>query len=224
MTDPQGLPSRVARIVEAAERAAEEVRSEAEHRARERIAEADRACDLRVQAAEAEAREILEEAARTRKGVEQEAQRMRAEAEQRALETVATADEEAERLRAEAQREATSTRDDALADATSLREETRDELRATLANARAAAREVLGEGTELSDNLRALGDSLRTNAERLLRDVRTAHGTLSAQLGPDSPPEGDVAARHGARGRPAPAGRDDVPTGEFDVPDFIPRR
>src|SRR5271168_4124556 len=52
-------PGRVASIVGAAERASLELREQAEARARERIAEADRAAENRVQAAEEESQEIL---------------------------------------------------------------------------------------------------------------------------------------------------------------------
>ena len=52
-------PQRVQGIVDAAERAARQLREQAEERATERIAEADRAGANRVQAAEAEAQEIL---------------------------------------------------------------------------------------------------------------------------------------------------------------------
>ncbi len=57
-------PGRVASIVGAAERAALELREQAEARARERIAEADRAADNRVRAAEEEAEEMLARGAR----------------------------------------------------------------------------------------------------------------------------------------------------------------
>ncbi len=58
-----GLASaRIAKIVEAAERAADEIRAQAELRARDRIAEGDRAADQLVLAAEAEARDALEQA------------------------------------------------------------------------------------------------------------------------------------------------------------------
>ncbi|MBJ7473035.1 MAG: hypothetical protein JHD16_17150, partial [Solirubrobacteraceae bacterium] len=43
--------ARVELVVDAAERAAEELRRQAERRARERISEADRAAELRVEAA-----------------------------------------------------------------------------------------------------------------------------------------------------------------------------
>ena len=49
------------------------------------------------------------------------------------------------------------------------------------------AREVLGEGTEMARNLRDLSASLRNNAERLLRDVRLAHGGMTARLDQASP-------------------------------------
>jgi vacuolar-type H+-ATPase subunit H len=58
----QATAHHVARIIEAAERAAEELRSEAEERARERIAEAERAAMLRVQAADDEADHVRSQA------------------------------------------------------------------------------------------------------------------------------------------------------------------
>src|SRR3978361_265359 len=51
--------ARVELVVDAAERAAEELRRQAERAAKERIREADRAAELRVEAAEREASEII---------------------------------------------------------------------------------------------------------------------------------------------------------------------
>jgi hypothetical protein len=73
------------------------------------------------------------------------------------------------------------------------------------------AREVLREGTELSRNLRELSVSLRNNAERLLRDVRLAHGGMTARL--------DQAVPGGA---PPPRTDPDEPGDDLDVPEFIP--
>ena len=67
---------------------------------------------------------------------------------------------------------------------------------------------MLGEGTELSRNLRELSVSLRNNAERLLRDVRLAHGGMTARLDQAGPGAG-------ARGP-------DEPGEDLDVPEFIP--
>ena len=71
------------------------------------------------------------------------------------------------------------------------------------------ARDVLGEGTEMSRNLRELSASLRNNAERLLRDVRLAHGGMTARLDQASPGgtrtrEADVTNRRGPAARACP--------------------
>lgn len=162
--------ARVADIVAAAERAADELYAQAEKRMRERIAEGDRAAQNRVEAAEAEALEIL-----------------------------ANAQEQADRVVREAQARADEIRDTARHDA-----------REIVGEASSSAREVLRDGTELSGHLRELSDSLRTNAELLLRDVRLAHSEMNARLDqvvPDAstPPRASVPA-------------------ELDVPEFHPGR
>ena len=88
--------------------------------------------------------------------------------------------------------------------------------RELIAEARAAAREVLREGEVLSGHLRELSDSLRVNAERLLRDVRDAHAELTARLDRADPNPSGSRSR-GSRPSPAPP---DEPV----VPEFIPRR
>ena len=134
--------ARVADIVAAAERAADELYAQAEKRMRERIAEGDRAAENRVQAAEAEALEIL-----------------------------AGAQEAADKVVREAQARADEIRDAA-----------RKDSREIVAEASSAAREVVRDGGELSGHLRELSDSLRSNAELLLRDVRLAHAEMTARL------------------------------------------
>jgi F0F1-type ATP synthase membrane subunit b/b' len=154
--------SRVGEIVEAAERAAEDLRAQAEARMRDRIAEGDRAAANRVEAAEAEALEML-----------------------------ANAQEEAEKIRDAA----------------------RVEARQIVADASAAAREVLRDGTELSGNVRELSDSLRINAELLLRDIRLAHAEMTARLD-----QADATAE-GERPRSSPRR---AQVDELDVPEFHP--
>ncbi|HEV3000374.1 MAG TPA: hypothetical protein VGW75_06510 [Solirubrobacteraceae bacterium] len=158
--------ARVADIVAAAERAADELYAQAERRMRERIAEGERAAENRVQAAESEALEIL-----------------------------ASAQENADRIVREAQARADELRDAARRDA-----------REIVGEASASAREVLRDGTELSGHLRELSDSLRANAELLLRDVRMAHAEMNARLDQVAPP-----------------GRPDA-LGDLDVPEFHPGR
>ncbi|HVE66962.1 MAG TPA: hypothetical protein VNB64_00110 [Solirubrobacteraceae bacterium] len=85
----------VAKLVAAAEEAAEKTRRDAERRADERIAEADRAAEFRVKAAEEEARELLAQAGA-------ESARIRREADEHAKLVQASAEEDARGLTREA--------------------------------------------------------------------------------------------------------------------------
>jgi hypothetical protein len=49
-------------------------------------------------------------------------------------------------------------------------------------DARASADGVRAEGMELVSNLREMGDVLRSNAERLLRDVQSIHARMVGEL------------------------------------------
>jgi vacuolar-type H+-ATPase subunit H len=180
--------AKVARIVEAAERAAEELRRGAEQRARERIAEADRAAGLRVEAAEEEARDIVGEARRQAAGAQAEARsavttvheraaEVRAEAEQRRLQAIAGAQAEVSQLVQEAEEQATE-----------LRGSARAEARDVLDDAHYAAREVVREGERLTGDLRELSQSLVRNADKLMRDVQLVHGQLVSRLDAVVPP------------------------------------
>lgn len=240
--------SKVAAIVEAAERAAEEMQRKTEERVRERIAEADRAVDARVEVAEAEAREILDAARAAAAGVEAEARENVRGIHERA----AAAREEAERFKAamldEASSEAARVREEADAYGKDARQAARDDARAIVAEAHAAARGVLEDGTELSGHLSELSESLRRNAERLLNDVKLAHARLTADLDQASPPgtsidsapsasRGDASpspgfasrpssvptrpTRRGAGGGPSAPGPSDD---DFEIPEFLPGR
>jgi hypothetical protein len=181
--------ARVAAILTAAEDAAERIRAEAEERLDARVAEGDRAAENRVRAGEEEAAEIIAEA-------RAEAERIRGEAEGRALETMARAEDQASQAADESRRRAAD----------------------LLRDARAVAGDVKAEGVELTEHLRELSDSLRTNAGRLLRDILDAHAALTAEL--DRVDGGAPAAAVEPRGaRPAP-GRSSG--GDFDVPEFVP--
>jgi cell division septum initiation protein DivIVA len=220
--------AKVAAIVEAAERAAEDLRHKTEEKARARIAEADRAGDLRVEAAEAEAKEIVDAARRQAAAVEAEAKegvrliheraaQAREEADRRKVTAVQEAQEEAVRVRADADTYAEDTRRDAKADA-----------REIIAEAHAAARDVLHDGTTLSGHLQELSDSLNRNAERLLNDVKLAHARLTADLDQAAPAGPSDPAPTASRGsspettRSTPRRRG--PGGDFDVPEFVPGR
>jgi len=126
---------------------------------------------------------------------EQAAEALRASAEQRALDRIAEADRAAAQSAQEARHEAGV------------------EAREIIADARAAAREVLREGEQLSGHLRELGEALRTNAERLLRDIRHAHAELTARL--DRADPGPASPGRDGRSAPSPDG--------LDVPEFVPR-
>ena len=148
-----------------------------------------------------------------RAAAEERANARIAEAERAARLRVQAADEEAHEVRAEALQAADELRLAAAAKADAERERAHARARELLAEARAAARDVLREGEQLSGHLRELSDSLRVNAERLLRDVRAAHDELKARL--DAV---DVDRR------PAPRRTAEPEAPELDVPEFIPRR
>jgi len=194
---------RVASIITAAEDAADQIRDEAEQRLHERIAEAERAANNRVTAAEEEATEILEQARTT--------------ATSEALSVVGKASEEADAMMSEATAFAQRTRSEA-----------EHYTRELLGEARTTAEAVRDEGLELVTNLRQMGDSLRANAERLLRDVQSVHSQMVARI---ERAEGNGRiSQLPARSDPGrPTGRryyddDDVQADLPDVPEFIPRR
>jgi F0F1-type ATP synthase membrane subunit b/b' len=207
---PSDTSARVQGIVDAAERAAQQLRGQAEERAAERIAEADRAGANRVSAAEEEAEEILAQA--------------RAQAET----IVKTAGEESGKILADAreqgERQLTVQRAEAQEQANELRAEARAEAREIVGEAHEIAREVLHDGSEVSRNLSDLSVSLRNNAERLLRDVRLTHGSMTARL--DQAASGGASAGERTRGEGLPRSRrstrDELDT-ELEVPEFIPR-
>ena len=87
-----------------------------------------------------------------------------------------------------------------------MRSEAEQRARELLRDARTAASDVRTEGLEIVDNLREMGDSLRSNAERLLRDVQMIHSRMLAQLdrvdggiAPEPPRAGAAAARRPTR-------------------------
>ena len=153
-----------------------ELRDEAERRADARIAEAARAADIRVAAAEEEAAEILAEAPRRgRRAHEAADERRRAPARGRPRRVrPASSPRRAPRPR----RSSASPRSSPPRPARRPRPSARKQL----GRARELAAEVLADGTEMSHNLRQLSDSLRRNAEMLLRDVGAAHRAMTAKL------------------------------------------
>ena len=98
--------------------------------------------------------------------------------------------EQTERLLAAGGEDLSQLRSSAEEQAQEVRAKARADAREIVSEAHVVAREVLREGTELSRNLRELSVSLHNNAERLIRDVRLAHGGMTARLdqaGPGAP-------------------------------------
>jgi cell division septum initiation protein DivIVA len=213
---------KVASIIDAAQTAADQLREDTEARVRARIAEADRGAENRVGAAEEEASEILSaaraEAKKLRTDAKAEADRLVSEATTKALEVAGRAQDEADRVLAEAKEEAGTLREDIAARAREL-----------MHHAEETASELNHEGYHMVGNLRELGDSLRTNADRLLKDVQTIHTRMVAQIErvqaeAGAPPvprrarsPGD--SDRGAAGDALPPPPDDD---ELDVPEFVP--
>ena len=142
---------------------------------------------------------------------EQAAEDLRQQAERRMRERIAEGDRAAANRIEAAEAEALEILAGAQEQVDKILDEARAEARQLVAEASGSTREVLRDGTELSGNLRELSDSLRTNAELLLRDVRLAHAEMTARLDQVSP----------AADRPAPR---TVEVDELDVPEFHPGR
>jgi dsDNA-specific endonuclease/ATPase MutS2 len=202
---------RVAQILAAAEESAKQMLEQTEVRVRERIAEADRAAENRIQAAEEEAQEIL------------------ALAQSQAEKTVSDAAGEALAVVARAQESADSAVKDAVAAAMEERAEIEAHSRDLLFEARRTASDVRTDGLEIVSNLREMGDSLRSNADRVLRDVQRIHAQLVARLEAievDPREPADAQERQpGAEGPRTRSSGDDDPTDEggmLDAPEFIP--
>jgi cell division septum initiation protein DivIVA len=252
----------VASVLEAAEQTAEQLRLEAEERLLSRIAEAERAAELRVSAAEEEATELLaaareetassvasareeasrilakarEEAGRLRDEAEKDAKRMRSEADKEAKRIVSDASSKALEVAGKAQSEA----DRLGAEAAKNHEEAAWRTRDMMRGAEQTAGEIDIEGMQVVRDLRALGDSLRANAERLLGDVQAIHRRMVGQIErveaaatkaerqgrrSSAPPDADSgSAESTGRARPTErrAGAAGSGTeGELDVPEFL---
>lgn len=166
-------------------------------RASARVAEildaAEQAAEDLRQEAERRMRERIAEGDRA-------AQNRIAAAEAEALEVLAAAQEHADRIVGEAGRQADELREAARRDAGEI-----------VSQASASARDVLDDGTQLSGHLRELSDSLRSNAELLLRDIRLAHAEMTARLD-----QAEVPTARSSRRRSQ--------LDELDVPEFHPGR
>jgi F0F1-type ATP synthase membrane subunit b/b' len=197
---------------------AERVRGEAQAEA-ERLRAAAQA-EIEAERANARAEAELErsgardQTGATLAGARTEAERIVEEARAQAGELLAEGQSEAERARASGGEDLEKLRAQAHEQAQAVRAKAREDAREIVGESHTVAREVLREGTELSRNLRELSVSLRNNAERLLRDVRLAHGSMTARLDQAGP---------GASVRPASSRTGlEEPDEDLDVPEFIP--
>jgi hypothetical protein len=222
--------AKVAAIVEAAERAAEDLRIKTEEKVRERIAEADRAVELRVEAAEAEAREIVDAARRESAALQAEAREAVRQIHENAAQTRAEAEHRKRAAVQEAQDEGAQVRAAAEDYAEEVKRSAKGDARDIIAEAHDAARGVLHDGTMLSGHLDELSNSLRRNAERLLNDVKLAHARLTADLDQAAPAGPADPAPRASRGRSADQDADAAPAvkrpsdEDFEVPEFVPGR
>jgi cell division septum initiation protein DivIVA len=200
--------------------------------------------------------EAGEESARWRAEAKEDGEQVRAEADEESEQVRATAEEESQELleksREEAKQIADETREqterlllarreelarlhtEAEEQAKEIRAQARVEARDITSEAHAVAHDVLSEGTEVSRNLRELSVSLHNNAERLIRDVRLAHGGMTArldQVGPGEPektapgqePERGAKREASTRQKGRRRRADDGPSDDLDVPEFMPR-
>jgi hypothetical protein len=128
-----------------------------------------------VSAAQAAADQLRAEA-------EREAKEMRADGRSAGEREKAKAREEAIALSEEARRSADKLLAEAKQEAAELREKARRASEEQTASAKKASSEVLSEAQALSAGMRRLGESLGSQAERILRDVQAAHRRMQADL------------------------------------------
>ena len=147
-----------------------------------------------VTAAQEAAEQIRQEArlelADLRERVEREGEEIRASSQREVEQELAAARKQAILLTRDAKRDAEGLLAEATAESAQIRERTARAVQGRGAAAEKAAAEVLAEARALSGGLQQLGRSLQAQAERILRDVATAHKRMQADLrvgaGPDA--------------------------------------
>ena len=196
-----GLTTQTRQILAIARREASQSRQDAETEAQRRLAEADR-----------QAQQAVSEAAT-------QAERTLAQIHDQTQQAIAERETELARMTAEAEAQAKQVRSRARRDAQEI-----------VSDAHGVAQEVLRDGSVISRNLRELSSSLRNNAERLLRDVKLTHGSMTARLDQVEVEERGQTHR-GARARPpelvGERPQDASSQGgdpDLDVPEFMPRQ
>jgi hypothetical protein len=97
--------------------------------------------------------------------------------------------------------------------------EAEERARGLLVDARATADGVRSEGMEIVSDLRQMGDSLRANAERLLKDIEEIHARMLSRLA-----EVEAGLQATPTEAPRPASTATEPeSDELEVPDFVSR-
>ena len=161
-----------------------------------------RASDLVAQQVEQIVAAAQQAADQIRREAEEERESIRADARRQGESDLNRARKEAILLSEDARRDAELIVGDARAQSDELREKTQRAVKGRVAAAEVAAAEVLDEAKALSAGLNQLARSLGEQAERILREVQTAHQRMQADLriGPQEEPR---APRADERGAPA---------------------
>jgi hypothetical protein len=144
------------------------------------------------------------------------------------------AEREAERIREDARREAEQQLDLARKEGVRVSDEARERAAQRVQGAQEAADEALAEARAVTTGLRRLGESLSSQADRILRDVQAAHRRISAELrvgpAPAAAPEPEEAellraVQAGERARRSERPRESRgrgnPIDDFDVPNWV---
>ena len=130
---------------------------------------------------------------------------LREEARRNAERILEKARKQAVMLGADARREAEALIADARHESARTREQTQRAVNGRVAAAEKAAADVLEEARALSGGLRQLGKSLEDHAERILRDVSSAHKRMQADLRVGSPAPAEAVGAISADAGPARA-------------------
>ncbi|MDQ4047954.1 MAG: hypothetical protein M3131_01015 [Actinomycetota bacterium] len=179
-----------------------------------------------VSAAQSAAEEIRREARLEQEGLrrsaEEDADALRKEARREAELVLEQARSEAVLLGTDARRDAEALLKDAREESARIREQSQRAVDGRVAAADKAAGDVLEEARALSAGLRQLGRSLEDHAERILREVTSAHRRMQADLRVEGTRTGEPATAKSPTAKPArPAGarfapRDELATSRRD--------
>ena len=147
---------------------------------------------------------------------EQTAARLRTEAEEQVRDRIAEGTRAADYRVAAAEEEALTIVAKAEETAAEIVKEAEERSRTLMHDARAVADGTRSEGLEIVANLREMGDSLRANAQRLLRDVQEIHSRMASEVDQKGQALG-LGQSVPTRDHPRPSAGD-----ALDVPEFIP--